>query len=634
MYTLLDAAALVSTSPLDLGSTDTSPDFTVLSLYKMFGFPDLGALIVRKVAGSVFDRRRYFGGGTVEMVVCMQEQWHAKKSDSLHGRLEDGTLPIHSILALDTAISVHEELFGSLEQVSQHTANLAARLYEGLTTLQHGNGAAVCEVYKDTTASYGNLSSQGPIVAFNLRNQLGGWVSNAEVEKLAAVKNIQLRTGGLCNPGGVASSLGLAPWEMKENFSAGQRCGNDNDVIRAKPTGMIRVSLGAMSIRKDVDCFLAFVKEFFVQDTPLGAVPPVTSLRLEPPTRGHFRVESLSIYPLKSCGAWSVPPETAWEVRPEGLAWDREWCLVHQGTGAALSQKRYPKMALIRPSIDLETGVLRIQLAGSLRGATTSNELTVPLSSNPRMFSDESMYKDSEAKVCGDSIRAKTYKSSEISEFFTQALGVACHLARFPAVGSGNGSVTAGRHTKDHLQKYQKASAMHIPGAFPETKPEALGISVSKPILLSNESPILTISRSSLNRLNEQIKAEGGKAAQADVFRANIVVAGDLDCQPGAEQPYAEDNWRFLKIGEQYFDMLGPCRRCQMVCVDQQTAERNQEPFVTLSKTRRFDGRVYFGEHTSHIALDDATSPLAQYPTISVGDRVQPFLEGARMLVS
>lgn len=69
VHTLLDAAALVSTSPLDLSDADGAPDFTVLSLYKIFGFPDLGALIVRKSAGTVFDKRRYFGGGTVEMVV-------------------------------------------------------------------------------------------------------------------------------------------------------------------------------------------------------------------------------------------------------------------------------------------------------------------------------------------------------------------------------------------------------------------------------------------------------------------------------------------------------------------------------------------------------------------------------------
>lgn len=627
IYTLLDAAALVSTSPLDLSEADSAPDFTVLSLYKMFGFPDLGALIVRKVSAPVFDKRRYFGGGTVEMVVCLKEQWHAKKSNFLHDRLEDGTLPIHSIMALDIAMSVHQELFTSLQQVSKHTTFLARKLYEGLSSLRHGNASTVCHVYKDPTSTYGDPKSQGPIVAFNIRNRLGGWISNAEVEKLAAVKNFQLRTGGLCNPGGVASSLELAPWEMKENFSAGQRCGNDNDIIRARPTGMIRVSLGAMSTMKDVASFVDFMREFFVREDPESARSPVTTLYNEPPTRGHLHVESLSIYPVKSCSAWSVPPGKAWGVRREGLAWDREWCLVHRGTGAALSQKRYPKMALIRPSIDLDEGVLRIQLVGSLRDVTTKHEVTVPLSADPRLFSDEALYRDSHANVCGDPIRAKTYKSSEISAFFTQALGVACHLARFPAVGNGNGSITSSRHSKAHLQKYLKASSMHIPGAFPDTRPLAPGTNVSNPILLSNESPILTISRSSLNRLNELIKAEGGKAAQADVFRANIVVAENLDYPPGAEQPYAEDDWRFLQIGHQYFEMLGPCRRCQMVCVDQHTAERDQEPFVTLSKTRRFNGRVYFGEHTCHIPIADGLSPLAQNPTISVGDPVRPFLE-------
>ncbi|KAF2788697.1 PLP-dependent transferase [Melanomma pulvis-pyrius CBS 109.77] len=627
MYTLLDAAALVSTSPLDLGEWEHAPDFTVLSLYKMFGFPDLGALVVRKASTSIFDKRRYFGGGTVEMVVCLKEQWHAKKLDTLHERLEDGTLPIHSIIALDAAMSVHQELFGSLKRISKHTTTLAAKLYEGICSLRHRNGLGVCHVYKDPASTYGDSTNQGPIIAFNLRNHLGGWVSNAEVEKLAAVKNFQLRTGGLCNPGGVASSLGLAPWEMKENFSAGQRCGNDNDIFRAKPTGMIRVSLGAMSTLEDVTSFVDFLREFFVQESVPIESPPVMCPLDEPPTRSLLHVESLSIYPVKSCAAFSVPPGKAWEVRREGLAWDREWCLVHQGTGAALSQKRYPRMALIRPSIDLDEGVLRIQLVGSLRDTTSTHEIAVPLSADPRMFSTEDIYKEANAKVCGESIQAKTYRSTDISSFFTQALGVACHLARFPAVGSGTSSRASPRHSKAHLQKYQKAGSMHIPGAFPDACSLTPGAVISKPILLSNESPILTISRSSLNRLNELIKAEGGKAAQAEVFRANIVVAESLDYPPGAEQPYAEDHWRYLQIGQQYFEMLGACRRCQMVCVDQHTAERNQEPFVTLSKTRRFDGRVYFGEHTCHLPMDDTWSPLVQNPTITVGDPVRAFRE-------
>lgn len=197
--------------------------------------------------------------------VCLKEQWHAKK-DTLHERLEDGTLPIHSIMALDAAMSVHQELYTSLDSISKHTAFLASRLYDGLISLRHANGTNVCHVYNDSSSSYGDAVTQGPVVAFNIRNHCGGWVSTAEVEKLAAVRSFQVRTGGLCNPGGVATSLDLAPWEMKENFSAGQRCGNDNDIIRAKPTGMIRISLGAMSTLRDITLFVDFLREFFVED--------------------------------------------------------------------------------------------------------------------------------------------------------------------------------------------------------------------------------------------------------------------------------------------------------------------------------------------------------------------------------
>ncbi|KAG9725234.1 PLP-dependent transferase, partial [Aureobasidium melanogenum] len=254
MLTLLDAAALVSTSPLSLADLDTTPDFTVLSLYKIFGFPDLGALIVRKDAAWTLQKRRYFGGGTVDMVVSLKEQWHAVKSAHLHEQFEDGTLPIHSIIALKSAISVHRDLFGTLERISEHTSLLAGRLYSSLKSLRHGNDEPVCQIYKDTASTYGDRSTQGPVVAFNLCDAKGQMVSNLEVEKLAHVRNISIRTGGLCNPGGIQSALNLPPWQMKKNFSSGQRCGSENDdVINGQPTGMIRASLGAMSTTKDVE---------------------------------------------------------------------------------------------------------------------------------------------------------------------------------------------------------------------------------------------------------------------------------------------------------------------------------------------------------------------------------------------
>ena len=52
-----------------------------LSFYKIFGFPNIGALIVRKDSAHVLESRKYFGGGTVEMIIAVNDTWHAKKGD-------------------------------------------------------------------------------------------------------------------------------------------------------------------------------------------------------------------------------------------------------------------------------------------------------------------------------------------------------------------------------------------------------------------------------------------------------------------------------------------------------------------------------------------------------------------------
>lgn len=119
VFTLLDAAALVSTAPLDIGAlseTSSAPDFVSLSFYKIFGFPNLGALLVKKSASRILQGRKFFGGGTVEMVICMNDNWVSKKHGEIHESLEDGTLPFTSIFALDIAI-VSEEVWLSLSYI-------------------------------------------------------------------------------------------------------------------------------------------------------------------------------------------------------------------------------------------------------------------------------------------------------------------------------------------------------------------------------------------------------------------------------------------------------------------------------------------------------------------------------------
>ena len=615
-FTLLDAAALVSTSALDLSCLESSADFIVLSFYKIFGFPDLGALIVKRDSADVLRHRKYFGGGTVEIVACRQEQWHVKKRENPHDMLEDGTVPFHNIIALESAFQVHEELYGPMANISKHVTHLTEDLYAKLENLRHGNGEKICVIYTNRGLDYRDQNLQGPTVALNLRNARGAWISNSEVEKLASIRNIQFRTGGVCNPGGTAGFLDLSPWELRQNFSAGHRCGNEIDIIHGKPTGVIRVSLGTMSNQRDVDVFIKFVEEFFRENQPIPQATAKISSSIS-----TYQIERLAIYPIKSCGGWTIPPNSSWPIKDEGLAWDREWCLVHIGTEKALSQKKYPKMALLRPMIDLESGILRVRVFGSLldniHGPT---EVCVPLSADPAPIR-ESLYCSTNrlSQVCGDDITALIYQSPHIEEFFTKALGVPCTLARFPAGGSGSST----RRAKARLQNYQIDRATSRVQGYTHN-----GGPICRPILLANESPILTITRSSLNRLNEQIKANGGKAAEPEVFRANIIIAEDYGRKPGAERPYIEDSWRFLQIGKQYFQMLGACRRCQIVCVDQATAEKNQEPFVTLAKTRRFDGKVFFGQHTCHLHGHVSDTPDSQNPTIKVGDAVRTFVEG------
>ena len=266
VYSLLDAAALVATAPLDLSDHDNAPDFIALSFYKIFGFPDLGALIVRKAAGHVLSQRRYFGGGTVDMVINgegpTKEDWYARKATSIHEMLEDGTPAFHSIIALRIGLRIHKQLFGSMMNVSMHTSALAKVLYEEMSTLSHANGLTVCQVYKNRSSVYGDSKTQGPTIAFNLRDSKGDLIGKSDFETLATLNNVQIRTGGLCNPGGIASSLKLSPASMRENFEEGVRCGNEIDEMHGKPTGVIRVSLGAMSSQKDVAKFLNLLQLF------------------------------------------------------------------------------------------------------------------------------------------------------------------------------------------------------------------------------------------------------------------------------------------------------------------------------------------------------------------------------------
>ncbi|KAK6340687.1 hypothetical protein TWF696_009010 [Orbilia brochopaga] len=576
-YTLLDAAALVTTSPLDLSDRDAAPDFVTLSFYKMFGYPDLGGLLVRKESSSVLQGRHYFGGGTVSFVMNPRNHpsRHAphatRKSGDPHDYLEDGTVPFHSIIALDHALLDHKRLYGSFKTISQHTQALGILLYEAIKSRKHPNGRHVAEIYTDQHPSLSQL--QGATFALNFQRSDGSFIGYNDVLKLAAVRNIHLRTGGLCNPGGVMKWMELSEREMQENFAAGKRCGDEWDLMNGKPTGAVRISLGAMSTLDDVAAFISFVDEFYVEKQP-----SLNSGFSSPLPQQGAKVKRISIYPIKSCAPFNIPATQPWKVMAQGLEYDREFCLIHQGTGRVMDMKTYPKMALIRPSINLEEQTLSIHP----KGLPVSAVLQIPLREHIPSHS-HLITKKCNSKVCGDSIVVQAYSEKRISDWFSSALGVPCTLARYPSKPDGGG-----RFMKNHLG--QKKGEI--------------------PIALRNESPILVTNQRSLEPINQVISTHGGKQADISVFRSNIVVDGP--------EPFDEDKWLQIGFRNSSLQILGPCRRCHMICIDQDTSERSPEPFATLSKMRTINGKVYFGQHGTFLSGDNEDTGLIQ-----IGDELE-----------
>ncbi|HEV8514947.1 MAG TPA: MOSC domain-containing protein, partial [Cyclobacteriaceae bacterium] len=55
-------------------------------------------------------------------------------------------------------------------------------------------------------------------------------------------------------------------------------------------------------------------------------------------------------------------------------------------------------------------------------------------------------------------------------------------------------------------------------------------------------------------------------------------------------------------VGKNKFAVVKPCARCLLTTVNQDTAEKGVEPLATLSKYRKQDNKVLFGQNL--IAID------------------------------
>lgn len=126
-------------------------------------------------------------------------------------------------------------------------------------------------------------------------------------------------------------------------------------------------------------------------------------------------------------------------------------------------------------------------------------------------------------------------------------------------------------------------------------------------------SPLHLCSVHSIDDLNTRLE----KKITVRNFRPNILVAN-------VGQPYKEDHWRELTIGETRLTWMAPCTRCLLPTVDPQTGIKDpkQEPWKTL-RSYRLKPKSYGVSALFGIDLAPTDTQKKVAGIIRVGDTIQ-----------
>jgi uncharacterized protein len=253
-------------------------------------------------------------------------------------------------------------------------------------------------------------------------------------------------------------------------------------------------------------------------------------------------LSAIHVYAVKSV-AGAAPLESVVELW--GLAGDRRWMVVEPG-GRYVTQRQQARMALVSAE-PLPGGGIRLSAAGH-----EPLTVAVPERGDAAAVSTVWLHKEAVEVVSA---------GAAADEWFSGFLGSSVRLVHLDA-----------------------------PARRRPLNPQfARG---GETVSLADEFPLLLTTTASLDALNSLI-AQGDHPDEGPLpmnrFRPNVVVEGTA--------PWAEDDWRRIRIGEVVFRVTKPCARCVITTTDQETAERGKEPLRTLARHRRAGDQLLFGQN-------------------------------------
>ncbi|XP_017492823.1 PREDICTED: molybdenum cofactor sulfurase 2-like [Rhagoletis zephyria] len=118
----------------------------------------------------------------------------------------------------------------------------------------------------------------------------------------------------------------------------------------------------------------------------------------------------------------------------------------------------------------------------------------------------------------------------------------------------------------------------------------------AKEISFANQAQFLLINRASVRWLANKVESEKESIDQTvDRFRGNLIFE--------TASPFEENSFEEISIGDVNFKVDGFCTRCQMICIDQHSGCKTNEPLRTIA--REFGGKIRFGIYLSLKGLEE-----------------------------
>lgn len=274
-------------------------------------------------------------------------------------------------------------------------------------------------------------------------------------------------------------------------------------------------------------------------------------------------LSALFIYPVKSLRGIAVDSA---EIDALGLVGDRRFLIV-DALGQFLTQRTLPRMAQIATALTADTLTLSADGHGSISIPRETPPDNTPAHITVSVWRSKNLLADD----CGP----------EPAAWLSSFLQTSVRLVRI------------GPHFRRPVL-YKSAFAPPSAAANPTRIENRL---VGDDLFtFADGYPFLVVSEASLAQLNDRLISRGAEPVPMDRFRPNLVLAG---CEP-----FAEDTWPRLRIGDITFRATGPCSRCAITTTDQLTGERDgPEPLRTLATFRRDPQDptdVNFGQNLVH----------------------------------